>query len=281
MLKHDLETVDSLTDNGENDSYLQYVLLRASEIGYRNRLLQSFALSSNDQASNQISAKSDRKLAQLVFCIDVRSERMRRQLETLSSDIETFGFAGFFGMPLEYVSQGEATGRPQLQCCSNLNSKSLKGSMTSMILGKSWSLSNAKRIDRGFQHGKSFSTSAFSCFSFVETAGVFFGTKLFRRAIGWKPNSKQCNENNELGPTLRGLTQQGITTSRQADMAEGMLRNLGLVNHFAKIVVFCGHGSATENNPLAAGLDCGACGGHSGQPNARFAALLLNQPLHS
>lgn len=81
-----------------------------------------------------------------------------------------------------------------------------------------------------------------------------------------------------LGPTLRNLNQQGITTSRQADLAESLLRNFGLTSNFARLVVFCGHGSQTENNPLAAGLDCGACGGHSGEPNARLAAMLLNQP---
>ena len=43
-------------------------------------------------------------------------------------------------------------------------------------------------------------------------------------------------------------------------------------------MVFCGHASQCENNPLQAGLDCGACGGHSGEPNARLAATLLNQP---
>ena len=49
----------------------------------------------------------------MIFCIDVRSEVMRRHLESLSEAIETFGFAGFFGMALEYVPLGESTGSAQ------------------------------------------------------------------------------------------------------------------------------------------------------------------------
>jgi uncharacterized protein YbcC (UPF0753/DUF2309 family) len=37
-----------------------------------------------------------------------------------------------------------------------------------------------------------------------------------------------------------------------------------------------GHGAATCNNPQAAGLACGACGGQSGEVNARVLAALLN-----
>jgi hypothetical protein len=68
-----------------------------------------------------------------------------------------------------------------------------------------------------------------------------------------------------------------MTTNDRAGLAQGILNGLGLKENFAKIVLFCGHGSATKNNPYASGLDCGACGGHAGDANARLAASLLNQ----
>jgi uncharacterized protein YbcC (UPF0753/DUF2309 family) len=69
-----------------------------------------------------------------------------------------------------------------------------------------------------------------------------------------------------------------MSTAERAQLALGILKGLGLVANFGRIVLFCGHGSATKNNPYASGLDCGACGGHAGDANARLAAYLLNQP---
>ena len=261
----------------EDDVLLRYTLLRASEIAFRDRLLSSLG--------PKHASPAERKSAQLVFCIDVRSERMRRQLESVSPDIETFGFAGFFGMPIEHVPLGAETGcshvpvllKPQFQLHEGLRGG--HASDEASAIDKRRQVRVWRSLWKGFQ------SSAVGCFSFVETTGMLYAPKLLMQTLGLgfgvkdeKNDGLDKRDAEKLGPTLRGLNHQGLTTSGQTDLAESMLRNLGLTKDFARLVVFCGHASETENNPLAAGLDCGACGGHSGEPNARLAALLLNQP---
>ena len=43
-------------------------------------------------------------------------------------------------------------------------------------------------------------------------------------------------------------------------------------------MLLAGHGANVVNNPHASGLHCGACGGYSGEVNARLLAALLNDP---
>ncbi|MBX3423969.1 MAG: DUF2309 domain-containing protein [Pirellulaceae bacterium] len=263
-----------------SDSKIRFILLRASEIAHRNSLLKAMSFS-----EGRSSRTEDRKLAQLVFCIDVRSERIRRQLEAQSQDIETFGFAGFFGMAFEYATLGQPSGNLQLPVLLKPQFKVHECVHEADAAHECAAINKREQARTWRALWKSFQASAVGCFSFVETTGLLVGLKLLTRVAGYNPKRSDAKydglgraDHSRLGPTLRGLNHQGITTSRQADLAEGMLRNLGLTKNFARIVVFCGHACQTDNNPLAAGLDCGACGGHSGEPNARFAAMLLNQP---
>ena len=266
-----------------DDSILRYTLLRASEIGYRTELLESLSISQDTSTASD--GSTEQKLTQMVFCIDVRSERIRRQLESQSQNIETFGFAGFFAMPFEYVAAGETVGTSHLPVLLKPQFKLQEGLDETASRLETEAIQSRQEIRSWRKLWKEFRSSAVGCFSFVETTGLFSGWKLLAQSFGCDANLTRARfdgfrpeDRVRLGPTLRGLNDEGIDASRQADMAEGMLRNLGLTKDFAKLVVFCGHASQTENNPLAAGLDCGACGGHSGEPNARFAALLLNQP---
>lgn len=256
---------------------IQAILLRASEIAYRRSLIAAI--------ETQPAASAKRSLAQMVFCIDVRSERLRRHLEAQSPDVETIGFAGFFGMPLEHVPLGETCGDAHVPVLLQPSFRLREGlhggdqAQTEDVIEKRRQIRTWRSLWKDFQ------SSAIGCFSFVETAGLLYLGSLLRRTAGRPPRLTDSRSDgvgrhqaDRLAPTLRGLNHQGITTSVQADIAENMLRGMGLTENFARLVVFCGHASKTDNNPLAASLDCGACGGHSGEPNARLAAMLCNQP---
>ncbi|TWU47357.1 hypothetical protein Poly51_51570 [Rubripirellula tenax] len=269
--------------SNRDDIALRHLLLRACEIEFRERLL----LRLNVLPDVPDTAVPSSTVAQMVFCIDVRSERMRRHLEATSNrEIETFGFAGFFGLPIEFVPIGSSSGNAQVPLLLSPKfqvHEGLRGSGEQAALD---SIAHRTTI-RGFRQAwKRFSTSAVGCFAAVETAGLLNGFSLLKRTLRWDLGLSDGHrfdgvakaDREHLGPMLCGLNAQGITTTHQADMAEGVLRGIGLTKNFAPLVVFCGHGSRTDNNPLAAGLDCGACGGHTGESNARFAAMLLNQP---
>lgn len=200
-----------------------------------------------------------RPAAQAVFCIDVRSEVLRRHLERCSDLIETRGFAGFFGVALRWDDGCTASSR-----CP-------------VLLRPGVSLSSA---DRASSPGAAELQSAMHAspgagFAFMETIGVGYAARLLADAAAWLGGRPRREEQVDL--KLRpGGSSDGMSVGDRVDMAHSMLRGMGFGHSFARIVLLCGHAGCSANNPHAASLDCGACGGHGGALNARIAAAILN-----
>ncbi|MEM6471209.1 MAG: DUF2309 domain-containing protein [Planctomycetota bacterium] len=255
------------SDNQE-DIAVRTILLRAAEIGFRKSLLAKLRRTEVP--------KTGRQLAQMVFCIDVRSERIRRHLESVSKNVSTFGFAGFFAMPIEFVPLGREDGHAQVPA---LIRPSFQVRETPPEAVRESAISGRKHATLWTKLWQGFQKSAVGSFSFVETVGLLTTGRLIKRSFAKLLARKRNVESRHHechGPSLEGLQAQGMDREAQVELAAGMLSNLGITKDFARLVVLCGHGSETVNNPLASGLDCGACGGHTGEPNAKFACVLLN-----
>lgn len=256
--------------SGDSEAVLGHFLLQlADEIAWETELTAKL------KKSETGTTKSTPQV-QAVFCIDVRSEVFRRALESVSSKVETMGFAGFFGMPIESKGFGEAQGTAQ---CPVL----LTPQYRVPEIPENIQELEVKRIEKHqsrhqrLTHGwNAFKNSAISSFSFVEVAGLKYLPKLFQDALCLKQGADTAHN---CAPKLECSPGDiGISLEDQEKLALGALRNMGLDKEFARLVLLCGHGSQTRNNPYAAGLDCGACGGHSGAPNAKVAAAILNNP---
>jgi uncharacterized protein YbcC (UPF0753/DUF2309 family) len=222
--------------------------------------------------------------AQAVFCIDVRSEVLRRHLEAVAPDVETIGFAGFFGIPIEYVPIAHREGVAQ---CPVLLTP---GQTVAETVGDPVRQEEAVEARRLAHHvrraWKSFKMGAVSCFSFVGPVGLAYLPKLFTDGHGWtRPVRRPETESlpawaaGHRGPQVvpRAPTSElGIPLADRVELASGALRAMSLADGFAPLVLITGHGATTVNNPYDAALDCGACGGRAGEPNARVAATILN-----
>jgi uncharacterized protein YbcC (UPF0753/DUF2309 family) len=214
--------------------------------------------------------------AQAVFCIDVRSEVLRRALEMADPTIATRGFAGFFGLPAAYRPLGTQWQQPQLpgllSPAMTIEEQSAGSDEPTASLGAT----RRARLTATSSWEAWRSTPA-TTFSFVESCGLFYAGALVRASLPQTtPSAPWARAGLRDAEASRVRSVLALEPHAAVQLALGVLRAMGLVSNFAPLLLLCGHGGQSTNNPHAATLDCGACGGQSGEVNARALAALLN-----
>ena len=271
----------ALLEEAERALLVDEVWQVALEVGYQRPLAQRLL------AADRYDAASQAIEVQAAFCIDVRSEPLRRALETVSPAVQTLGFAGFFGLPVAYTPLATQARRPQLpgllapamEVTDCMVSAGATGDQSDAALQAAASRSRLDRFALSDQW-RAASRWPSAAFSFVEAAGFGYIGKLWQ----WLLPSKQARARDDL----EGLPARyrhscrpqiaGQDLDAKVALAGGVLHAMGLERHLAPLVLLVGHGSQSANNAHAAALDCGACCGQTGEVNARSLAQLLNEP---
>ncbi|MBC7291166.1 MAG: DUF2309 family protein, partial [Actinotalea sp.] len=233
------------------------------EAGLRRDLLDALAPHAGTVvAGGGVAGATDRRAsADLVFCIDVRSEPLRRHLEAVA-DVRTVGFAGFFGLPVQRTcgTGASATRSDRLPvlvapAASVREDVDLEPAVTTLLL-------RALRAALDAPGGG---------FAAVDVAAI---KGLVTAALTLAPSARAVPE-----VAVGELVADGEAWPALVDAAVGLVRATGLHGpRTAPVVVLVGHGSTSTNNPAEAAFDCGACGGSRGAFNARLAAATLNAP---
>jgi uncharacterized protein YbcC (UPF0753/DUF2309 family) len=259
------------------DAQLKYVWLKAWEQSWQKNMIH---LVRSASASNEDEKRPD---AQLVFCIDTRSELIRRHVET-QGNYETYGYAGFFGIAMDYTNLEDDITRkscpPIVGSAYQVTEISASDKHQEMVTyRKKNEVSQFKEYF--FKRMKNMLPSTFG---YVEGSGLFYGFSLIGRTLSagslYRFNNKNKNSFEDIAEPQINCTNaqtenEGIPLADKVAIVKSAFDLTGWKN-FASLVIFAGHGSHTANNPFASSLDCGACAASPGRHNARMLAKLAN-----
>lgn len=265
-------------------SKTQYIWLQAWEKSWQNeleKLLDTQEIKSKTPITDEKTPD-----AQLVFCIDTRSELIRRHVES-QGNYETFGYAGFFGIAMDYESMED--GLTRKSCPPILNSAYHVSEIAQENHSKQVQSFKKKNEVKKFKTYflKRMKNMLPSAFGFVEGSGFFYGLSLIARTL---IPSYYYNLSKDKSPSFEMICEPEVTktcTHEHEDLSIPLAEKVAIVKSgfdlmgwktFAPLVVFVGHGSHTANNPFGSSLDCGACAASPGRHNARMLAKLANTP---
>ncbi len=264
------------------------LLLEAYERRYRHQILSAI------QTVRPHAKTSYRKAPrfQAVFCIDDREESMRRHLEETSTEIETFGAAGFFGLAMDFISVDDP--RPAALCpvvvtpAHVIKEEPIPEEahlFESRLARRRWMsaiLHNTSVGSRSLVRGTLLTMLMGGVAALPMLGRILFprltakAEEAFQKKL--LPEPKTVFRALRDDDTKHGSKHAGYTIDEAADRIKGLLAGMGKVDKFARLFIIIGHGAASINNPHESAYGCGACGGRRGFPNARLFASLANDP---
>jgi len=227
---------------------------------------------------------------QAIFCIDEREESFRRHIEEVAPDAVTLSTAGFFSIPMYFRGATDAHFVPLCppvirprhyvveEVVAPLEDEHRRRAWTRRALGIASHRFHTETRSIGVGTILTALVGVLASIPLVARTLFPLLTARFRRRLVWfvePPLTRLQLERTDPHPRADG-GQQGFTLDEMTDIAEKVLREIGLTSGFARLVLVIGHGSTSMNNPHESAHDCGACGGARGGPNGRALAQMLN-----
>jgi uncharacterized protein YbcC (UPF0753/DUF2309 family) len=215
-----------------------------------------------------------RKSFQSFFCIDERECSLRRHIESIDTECETFGTPGFFSVEFFYQPLN-----------GSFYDKLCPQPVTPKYLIKEIEVKEKRKHELLYTR----LTHTFLIGYLVTlTLGIVSSVRLFlnlfrpkmspaiSNAFGHMLKSSKLTIENSNPADRENDLQIGFTVEEMAARVESLLRGIGLIRGFAPLVYAIAHGSSSANNPHHGAHDCGACSGRPGSINSRVYAFMAN-----
>jgi len=205
-------------------------------------------------------------------------ESFRRYLEQNKHqvNIETFGVAGYFSLPIRYKSFGQQVAldmtpngaanlevKEEIENHQKMQDEAAQYKTRTKLLGQVATLFNQ------------LSFSPPGSLLLLPLGPIFLVRLLL---MGFSPTWDHKAMQLFRSPPPMTRINADISPSDAAANLAKTFQSCGIGSCFAPLVIILGHGGSSVNNPYAAGYNCGACAGKKGGPNARTFAHLANDP---
>jgi uncharacterized protein YbcC (UPF0753/DUF2309 family) len=234
-----------------------------------------------------------RPLFQAVLCMDERCESFRRHFEELGPGFETYGTAGFFGVPMYYRGIDDWHAVPL--CPIVMRPRHTVVELPEHDARERHEFQRTLRRRLGWLAG-GVSTGSRTLLRgglFTAVMGAVAAVPLVARVAFPRLSARLGKKAAEI--TRRGVvtrlalerdgdeflpdgTHAGFDVVEMTAIVRRVLEDIGMTAGFSRLVAMIGHGSSSLNNPHESAYDCGACGGGPGGANARAFAMMANDP---